>query len=144
MATAKKTAPAPASKKVAKATAASKKAVVATVPAVKAAPALKPIKTALNKTALTAHLAQQAGVEPKAVKAVLAALEATVFASVHKKGLGEFTLPGLVKITVQSVPAKKKRMGKDPFTGVERMFAAKPASTKVKMRALKKLKDAAL
>jgi hypothetical protein len=31
------------------------------------------------------------------------------------------------------VPAKKKRMGKDPFTGEERMFAAKPASTKVKM-----------
>jgi hypothetical protein len=31
-----------------------------------------------------------------------------------------------------------------PFTGVERMFAAKPASTKIKTRALKKLKDAAL
>jgi len=144
MATAKKSAPVPAPKKVVKATAASKKAVPAKVPAAKAATVLKPIKTAFNKTGLTAHLAQQAGVEPKAVKAVLAALESTVFASVHKKGLGEFTLPGLVKISVQSVPAKKKRMGKDPFTGVERMFAAKPASTKVKMRALKKLKDAAL
>ncbi len=106
--------------------------------------ALKPIKTAFNKTTLVAHLAEQAGVEPKAAKAVLAALEATVLASVHKKGLGEFTLPGLLKITAQQVPAKKKRMGKDPFTGVERMFAAKPASTKIKTRALKKLKDAAL
>ncbi len=144
MATAKKTAPIPATKKVAKTTAASKKTVAAKAPAAKSAPTLKPIKTAFNKTALTAHLAQESGVDPKAVKAVLAALEATVFASVHKKGLGEFTLPGLVKISVQSVPAKKKRMGKDPFTGVERMFAAKPASTKVKMRALKKLKDAAL
>ena len=36
------------------------------------------------------------------------------------------------------------RLGKDPFTGEERMFAAKPASTKIKTRALKKLKDAAL
>jgi len=63
---------------------------------------------------------------------------------VHKKGLGEFTLPGLLKVVVQNVPAKKKRMGKDPFTGVERMFAAKPASVKIKTRALKKLKDAAL
>ncbi len=109
-----------------------------------AAPALKPIKTSFNKSGLAAHLAELAGVEPKATKAVLAALEATMLASVHKKGLGEFTLPGLLKITAQSVPAKKKRLGKDPFTGEERMFAAKPASTKIKTRALKKLKDAAL
>jgi hypothetical protein len=74
----------------------------------------------------------------------MAALEATVFASIHKKGLGEFTLPGLMKISAVQVPAKKKRMGIDPFTKVERMFAAKPATTKLKVRALKKLKDAAL
>ncbi len=105
---------------------------------------MKPIKTAFNKTTLVAHLAEHAGVEPKAAKAVLAALDATVLASVHKKGLGEFTFPGLLKITALNVPAKKKRLGKDPFTGEERMFAAKPASTKIKTRALKKLKDAAL
>ena len=75
---------------------------------------------------------------------VLAALEAAIVMSVNKKGLGEFTLPGLLKVVVHNVPAKKKRMGKDPFTGVERMFAAKPASVKIKTRALKKLKDAAL
>ncbi|MCW0014622.1 HU family DNA-binding protein, partial [Burkholderia pseudomallei] len=63
--------------------------------------------------------------------------------SVHKKGAGEFTLPGLLKITAQAVPAKKKRFGKDPFTGEERWFPAKPASVRVKARALKKLKDAA-
>lgn len=108
------------------------------------ATALKPIKTAFNKTTLTAHLAEQAGVEPKAVKAVMAALEAAMLASVHKKGLTEFTLPGLLKITALAVAAKKKRMGKDPFTGEERMFAAKPASMKIKVRALKKLKDAAM
>jgi hypothetical protein len=87
---------------------------------------------------------RRAGVEAKVVKSVLAALESSILASVHKKGLGEFTLPGLLKVVVQNVPAKKKRMGKDPFTGVERMFAAKPASVKIKTRALKKLKDAAL
>jgi hypothetical protein len=32
----------------------------------------------------------------------------------------------------------------DPFTKVERWFAAKPASVKLKVRPLKKLKDAAL
>ncbi|MBS0524361.1 MAG: HU family DNA-binding protein [Proteobacteria bacterium] len=83
-------------------------------------------------------------VEPKAAKAVLAALETAILGSVHKKGSGEFTLPGLLKIGLQQVPAKKKRFGKDPFTGEERWFPAKPASVKIKTRALKKLKDATL
>ena len=138
MATAKKTTKVTTPKKATKASAPVKAAPAKTVSA------LKPIKTALNKTSLNAHLAEHAGVEPKAVKAVLAALEATILASVNKKGLGEFTLPGILKVTAQNVPAKKKRFGKDPFTGEERWFAAKPATVKVKSRALKKLKDAAL
>lgn len=110
----------------------------------KTATPLKPIKTALGKTGLVAHLAEQTGVEPKSVKAIVAALEAAMFASLHKKGLGEFTMPGLFKVSVLNVPAKKKRTGIDPFTKQERVFAAKPASVKVKVRSLKKLKDAAL
>jgi hypothetical protein len=92
---------------------------------------------------ITAHLAEQSAVEPKAVKAVLAALESTVLGAVHKKGAGEFSLLGLVKIDVQQVPAKKKRFAKDPFTGEDRWFDAKPATVRIKARALKKLKDAA-
>ena len=137
MATAKK-APAPA-KKTAKPTPVAKKAAV-----VKPVAAVKPIKTVFNKTTLVAHLVEQSGVEPKAAKALLAALESAILGSVHKKGSGEFTLPGLMKIGLQQVPAKKKRFGKDPFTGEERWFPAKPASVKIKTRALKKLKDATL
>ena len=110
--------------------------------AVAAAP-LKPIKDSFTKASLTIHLAERAGVEPKAAKALMAALEETVLASVHKKGAKEFTLPGLLKVVAQDVPAKKKRFGKDPFTGEERWFPAKPASVRIKARALKKLKDAA-
>lgn len=109
----------------------------------KAAPALKPIKEPMTKSALVSHLAEHSGVEAKSVKAVLASLEATMLASMHKKGAGQFQLPGLIKITAQAVPAKPKRKGVNPFTGAEQMFAAKPASTKVKVRPLKKLKDAA-
>lgn len=105
---------------------------------------LKPIKAAFNKTGLIAHLASTAAVDPKAVKAIVAALEATIAASVAKKGAGTFTMPGLFKITSVHVPAKKARVGIDPFTKQERKFAAKPATTKVKVRAMKKLKDAAL
>ena len=110
----------------------------------KAAAAAKPIKTAFNKTSLMAHLAEQTGVDAKTVKVVVAALETAMLASVHKKGLGEFTMPGLYKVNVVNVPAKKKRSGIDPFTKQERMFAAKPATVKIKVRALKKLKDAAI
>ncbi len=70
-------------------------------------------------------------------------LEATISASLHKNGSRIFALPGVLKATATAVPAKPKRKGKDPFTGEERMFAAKPASVKVKIRALKKLKRAA-
>ena len=104
----------------------------------------KPVKTAFNKSSLIAHLAERSAVDAKAVKAVMASLEATMMASLNKKGLGAFTLPGLLKITVLNVPAKKKRTGIDPFTKQERVFAAKPATVKIKTRALKKLKDAAL
>ncbi|HET9034180.1 MAG TPA: HU family DNA-binding protein [Dokdonella sp.] len=110
----------------------------------KATPAVKPIKEAFGKSALIAHLAEQASVEAKNVKAVLAALEQTVLGAVHKKGAGSFTLPGLFKINAVKVPAKPKRKGMNPFTGVEQVFAAKPASVKIKVRPLKKLKDAAL
>lgn len=151
MATAKKTIKTKAPIKMAtpaKKAASAKKAVAPAKKAVKVAAAkviadLKPIKTAFNKTSLVTHLAELAAVEVKAVKAIIASLEATILASVNKKGLGSFTLPGLLKVNVINVPAKKKRTGIDPFTKQERVFAAKPASVKIKTRALKKLKDAA-
>ncbi|PWK89782.1 HU family DNA-binding protein [Fulvimonas soli] len=113
-------------------------------PAAKAAPSVKPVKDVLSKSGLIAHLAQQASVETKHVKAVLAALEHTVLGAVSKKGAGLFTLPGLFKVTAVKVPAKPARKGKNPFTGEEQVFAAKPATVKVKVRPLKKLKDAAV
>ena len=103
----------------------------------------KPIKEALSKSGLVAHLAETSGVIARDVRNVLSALEGAVAASLSKKGAGSFTLPGLLKITSVSVPAKPKRKGVNPFTKEEQWFAAKPASTKVKVRPLKKLKDAA-
>ena len=103
----------------------------------------KPIKEALSKSGLVAHISDSTGVAAKDVRAVMGALEGAVHASVSKKGAGSFTLPGLLKITAVNVPAKPKRKGINPFTKEEQWFAAKPASIKVKVRPLKKLKDAA-
>ena len=123
-------------------TPAKKKPVKAASKAASSAVSVKPITGSFTKAGLAAHLAQVAEVELKAVKKVLTALEAAVLGALHKKGLGEFTLPGLLKIVAQKVPAKPKRFGKNPFTGQEQWFAAKPASVRVKVRPLKKLKDA--
>ena len=121
-----------------------KKAAAKKAPAKAAKPAAnKPIKEALSKSGLVAHLSEATGVIARDVRNVLAALEGAVAASLSKKGVGSFTLPGLLKITAVSVPAKPKRKGVNPVTNEEPWFAAKPATTKVKVRPLKKLKDAA-
>ena len=120
---------------------ATKKAAPAKATATKATP--KPIKEALTKSGLIAHIAEASNVAAKDVRAVMAALEDAISGSVSKKGIGHFTLPGMMKITATKVAAKPKRKGINPFTKEEVMFAAKPASMKLKVRPLKKLKDAA-
>jgi len=113
-------------------------------PARKAAPkAPQSIRSVLTKSALVAHLADAAKVAAKDVRALLAALEETIHASISKKGPRTFVLPGLLKITVTNVPAKKARKGINPFTGEPATFKAKPATVRVKVRPMKKLKDAA-
>ena len=121
---------------------AKKKAAPAKKAPAKAA-AMKPIKEALTKSGLVAHIAEFTSVASRDVRAVLAALENTVHASVNKKGTGSFTMPGLFKITAVDVPARPARKGINPFTKEEVTFKARPKSVKVKVRPLKKLKDAA-
>jgi nucleoid DNA-binding protein len=113
-------------------------------PARKAAPkTAKSVKGVLSKSALVHHLAGTSGAAAKDVRAVIAALEDTIRASISKKGPRTFVLPGLLKITAVAVPAKKARKGINPFTGEPTVFKAKPATVKVKVRPMKKLKDAA-
>jgi nucleoid DNA-binding protein len=139
------TAKAPAKAKPAKAAPKTKTAAAKKPAAAKKAPvdlAVRPLSAPFTKASLAAHLSDIAAVEVKTVKNVLAALESTVLGALHKKGLGEFTLPGLLKVVTQKIPAKPKRFGKNPFTGKEQWFPAKPASVRVKVRPLKKLKEA--
>ncbi|MDC6179727.1 DNA-binding protein [Ralstonia solanacearum] len=109
-----------------------------------AAPAIKPLKDTFTKASLVSHLVEQTEVDAKSVKAVLQHLENTILGALHKKGAGEFTLPGLFKVVSVKVPATKRRFGKNPFTGEDQWFEAKPATVRVKVRPLKKVKDAAL
>jgi len=113
-------------------------------PAVKKAAAPKKstaaITAKLTKSQMLAQIGEATELSRKQVSSVLDELESMISRSVGKKGLGEFVLPGLLKITTVKKPAKKARKGVNPFTGEEVMFKAKPASIAVKVRPLKKLK----
>lgn len=115
--------------------------------AAKAAPAVaakkKPavISEKLSKTQVLTEIAEQTGLTRKQVSGVMDELESLIQRSIKKRGLGEFTIPGLLKITTVKKPARKARKGVNPFTGEETTFKAKPASIAVKVRPLKKLKE---
>jgi nucleoid DNA-binding protein len=55
------------------------------------------------------------------------------------KGVGEFNFNGLMKLRTVKKPATPARKGRNPFTGEEIMIKAKPASRKVRVRALRTL-----
>lgn len=140
-ATAKKAAAkkkAPARKATAKKAVAKKKTAVK-----KAAPARKitAIKEPMTKSALLGTIAERTELSKKEVAAVLGELENIIDGHIRKRGAGNFTLPGLLKITTVKKPARKARKGINPFTGEETIFKARPAQTVVKIRPLKKLKD---
>ena len=106
--------------------------------------AIKPITEPLGKSGLVNHIAERTEVAPRDVRAVLSALEEAAHGSLAKKGCGSFTFPGMLKVTRVDVPAKPKRKGINPFTKEEQWFAAKPATSKLKARPMKRLKDAAV
>jgi nucleoid DNA-binding protein len=108
------------------------------------APALRPVKEALSKSGLINLIAEQNDISRAQAKGALATIENAMLGSVHPRGVGEFTLPGLLKVTLRKVPARKAgTMIRNPATGEMMPGAAKPASVRVKVRALSKLKTAA-
>ena len=105
---------------------------------------LTPIKDRLSKTQVLDQIAECTELSRKQVAAVMDCLTEVIEAHVNKRAVGEFVLPGLLKISTVRKPAVKARKGINPFTKEEVMFKAKPATTVVKVRPLKKLKDMAL
>ena len=119
--------------------AAKKKAPAKKAPA--AAPKVKAISEKLTKTQIVGALADSTGLTKKQVSSVMDAMNNLIEGSIKKLGAGEFTIPGMMKITTVRKPAVKARKGINPFTGEETMFKAKPATTAVKIRPLKKMKE---
>jgi nucleoid DNA-binding protein len=107
--------------------------------------AVRPVKESLSKSALINLIAEENDIPRATAKGVFETLENVLLGSVHPRGAGEFTLPGLMKVTLRKVPARKAgTMIRNPSTGEMVAGAAKPASVRVKIRPLAKLKGAAL
>jgi nucleoid DNA-binding protein len=96
---------------------------------------------ALTKTQIISNIAENTELTKKDVAAVFDSLYAEIQGQLKKGGSGQFTIPGLCKITVKNVDAKPKRKGRNPADGTEIWLAPKPASKKLTIRPLKALKD---
>jgi nucleoid DNA-binding protein len=133
-------------KAVAKKTTAKKAKKVKKASAVKAVVTgpLGKVSKVYTKGTLLTTLSERTGLARKDVGAVFAELTTIVEGHLKRTGPGKFTLPGMLKMTVKNVPAKKARKGVNPFTGEPTTFKAKPASRKVRVTALKALKEMAV
>ena len=99
------------------------------------------IRDAMTKSQVIGSISESTGLARKDVSAVMEELSTIINGHVKKGAAGQFTLPGILKITTVKKPARKARKGINPFTGEETVFKARPASIAVKIRPLKKLKE---
>ena len=111
----------------------------------KQAPAKKTaaISDKFTKTAILNSLSEETGLSKKQVGSVLDGLTDLIERHLRKRGAGEFTMPGLLKIKAVKRPARPARKGvPNPFKPGEMMdIPKKPASVRVKVLPLKKLKS---
>ena len=101
------------------------------------------IQNKYTKTQILNEIAENTELSKKQVAAVLDELSVLIERHIKKRSVGEFTLPGLLKIKTVKRPARPARKGvPNPFKPGETMdIPKKPASTRVKVLPLKKLKE---
>ena len=99
-----------------------------------------------TKTEILSEISANANVSKNEVAAVLDELAVVIERHIKKRAVGEFTLPGLLKIKSVVRPARPARKGvPNPFRPGELMdIPRKPATTRIKVLPLKKLKEMAL
>jgi hypothetical protein len=87
-------------------------------------------------------IAEKTGLSRKQVAAVFDELVNLIKGDLGKKGPGVFTLPGMMKITRAIKPATKAGERPNPFKPGEMMIVkAKPATVKLRLKALKSLRE---
>jgi len=99
----------------------------------------KPASKRRSRGDIVRTIAEGTELKPRQVKDVFEALTGLIAADLSKKGCGEFNFNGLMKLRTVNKPATPARKGRNPFTGEEIMIKAKPASRRVRVRALRTL-----
>ena len=97
--------------------------------------------TYLTKQKLWQHLAKKTGLSKKSIDTIFTELLDVIQNHMKDNGPGKFVLPGIFKLTTKNIPAQEERVGLNPFTKKEMVFKAKSATKKIKIKALKNLKD---
>ena len=97
----------------------------------------------MSKSDFVVAVADKSGLDKKQAAAVLEALNQVVMHELSAEGPGEVTIPGLVKLSTVHKPAVPEHEGINPFTKQPTVFKAKPATTVVKARPVKALKNVA-
>jgi hypothetical protein len=107
--------------------------------------AIKPVKTKFTKAGLIEHLADRADTDKATVREMLSGLNELMLGSIAPRGVGQFVLPGMLRIVTKKIPARKGgKMVMNRFTGEMVKQKAKAAFVRVKVRPLTGLKNAAL
>jgi DNA-binding protein HU-beta len=94
----------------------------------------------MTKSQLVAKIAELQEMAKKDVAGMMDALADVGYKELKKNGV--FVVPGFAKFVVIKKPATKARVGKNPFTGEEMTFKAKPARKIVRARPVKAAKMA--
>ena len=101
---------------------------------------IAPARKLRTKSEVYRVIAENTGLARKEVQSVFETFGMILAADLSKRGPGVMQVPGLMKVTVKRLPARKARKGINPFTKEEMMFKAKPARNVVKVRPLQALK----
>ena len=102
-------------------------------------PTAKAKAKSMTQGEMVKSLATESGLQKSQVTCIITSLTDTI--KKELKAHGAVKVLGLFSVKVKQVPARAARRGVDPFTKLERDFPAKPASKRLKVFAMKKLKD---
>lgn len=94
-----------------------------------------------TKQKLLQYLSKKSGITKKNVDLIFKELLNAIREHMQEGGPEKFILPGIFKITTKNVPAQEEKTGINPFTKEKMTFKAKAATKKIKIKALKDLKD---
>lgn len=104
--------------------------------------AIKAAEKPRTKAQIFAEIAGETGLSKKDVQSVFDTMQSMIEKDLGRRGPGQFTVPGLLKITKKHVPRRPAQKNKwIPLVQEFRDIAPRPAHNKVAVRALKNLKE---